>query len=216
MTVKYAQSLDGRLATAGGESKWISGSATLRLAHELRAEHDAVLVGIGTVLADDPRLTVRLVEGPNPVRVVVDTHFRTPLTAALLSEPGDVIIATGSAAGRRRALFESTGVPVLCLPGDGGLVDLGALLRALVSRGIKSVLVEGGARVITSLLRLHLVDRMVVVLAPRLLGAGKDAIKGLAAAEGSHGIAFADASFTVMGDDLVFTGAPVWPYLSQE
>src|ERR671927_191976 len=132
VTVSYAQTLDGRLATANGSSRWISAPESLRFAHQLRAEHDAVAVGAGTACTDDPRLTVRLVSGEDPLRVVVDSSLRTPLSAAVLANGaagGTVLAVTERAPGRRCEEAISLGATVLRLPADaGGMVDLGALL----------------------------------------------------------------------------------------
>src|SRR2546421_3962277 len=125
VTIKYAQSLDGRIATRSGESQWISGSDSLVYAHELRAQHDAILVGVGTVLRDNPRLTVRLVEGRDPLRVVADSALRTPIDKALLDPPTEVLIAATAAADpTRRAALEALGAQVLTLPTQAdGRVD---------------------------------------------------------------------------------------------
>ena len=128
VTVHYAQSLDGRLATRTGDSQWIGGAASLRLAHQLRAEHAAVLVGVGTVLADNPRLTVRLVEGPSPRRIVVDSTLRMPLDCHLLTDGAapTVVATTERASAARVAELRSGGVEVLTLsPDPRGRVDLG-------------------------------------------------------------------------------------------
>src|SRR5205807_4050437 len=103
VTVHYAQTIDGRIASRTGDSRWVSGEGSLRLAHELRAAHDAVLVGIGTVLADDPKLTVRLVQGDSPVRVVVDSRLRVPLEANLFADDARTIVATTPLASEERA-----------------------------------------------------------------------------------------------------------------
>src|SRR5215204_909315 len=126
VTIKYAQSLDGRIATRSGESQWISGSDSLVYAHELRAQHDAILVGVGTVLRDNPRLTVRLVEGRDPLRVIADSALRTPLDAALLDEPRSTLLAaTAAAEADRRATLEARGARVIVLPAEeDGRVDL--------------------------------------------------------------------------------------------
>ncbi|HMQ33695.1 MAG TPA: RibD family protein, partial [Chloroflexaceae bacterium] len=163
VTISYAQTLDGRLATRSGSSQWIGGPESLRFAHELRAGHAAIMVGVGTVLADDPRLTVRLVPGPDPLRVVVDGELRTPLGAAVLRDGaarGTLVACREGADPGRRASIAALGAEVLPLPAGPGGVDLAALLARLAARGVPSLMVEGGARLITSLLRGRLADRL--------------------------------------------------------
>ncbi|MCX7912196.1 MAG: bifunctional diaminohydroxyphosphoribosylaminopyrimidine deaminase/5-amino-6-(5-phosphoribosylamino)uracil reductase RibD [Dehalococcoidales bacterium] len=176
VTVKWAQTLDGKIALASGVSRWISSPPSLRLAHRLRATHDAVLVGIGTVLADDPQLTVRLVKGRNPVRIVLDSHLRIPPTARVLADQDKartIVVTTPSAPPERISVLVERGVEVLTVPAERpGRVDLGALLKTLGARQISSVLVEGGAGIITSFL--GLADRTIAIIAPKLVGRGKD------------------------------------------
>src|SRR4051812_48816908 len=167
--VHYAQTLDGRIATSTGSSRWISGDESLRFAHELRAAHDAVLVGIGTALADDPRLTVRHAEGPDPLKVVLDSTLRLPMTAALLRETPErtILLTTAAASEATVACATALGARVIVAASDGeGWVDLSDGLQRLAGIGVRSLLVEGGARVITSLLRQRLVDRLAVCIAP--------------------------------------------------
>jgi diaminohydroxyphosphoribosylaminopyrimidine deaminase / 5-amino-6-(5-phosphoribosylamino)uracil reductase len=209
VTVKLAQTLDGRIATATGHSQWISGEASLRLAHQLRAEHDAVLVGIGTVLSDDPRLTVRLVDGPNPLRIVVDTTLRTPLSCHPLSDDPDrtTIFVGPGAAGQRIANVRQLGAEVVIVPLDAvGRLDLEEVLARLADRGIRSLMVEGGAAIVTSLLRLAAVDRMVISIAPKLVGDGLEAIGDLGIRRLGDAICFAGATVCQLGPDIVFDG----------
>jgi 5-amino-6-(5-phosphoribosylamino)uracil reductase/diaminohydroxyphosphoribosylaminopyrimidine deaminase/5-amino-6-(5-phosphoribosylamino)uracil reductase len=208
VTIKYAQSLDGRIATRSGESQWISGSDSLVYAHELRARHDAILVGVGTVLHDNPRLTVRLVEGRDPLRVIADSALRTPLDAALLDEPSTTLFAaTPTAEPERRATLEARGARVIVLPaGDDGRVDLQALLLALAARGVRSVLVEGGGEMITSLLRRRLAHRLVVCVAPKVLGLGVEAIGDLGILRLDEALTFRRARFWLCGADVLFQG----------
>lgn len=215
VTLSYAQTLDGRLATSTGSSQWISAQESLRFSHELRAEHDAIMVGVGTVCKDDPRLTVRLVAGRNPLRVIVDSTLRTPLTAAVLAEgaaPGTVIAVTDRAPAARRDKIRALGATVLCLPADaGGRVDLVALLAALYRRGIGSLLVEGGAQMITALLRARLADRLAVCIAPKIVGTGIEAVGDLGIRELTRSLIMADTSVTLYGVDLVLASRVEYP-----
>jgi GTP cyclohydrolase II len=182
VTVHYAQTIDGRLATRTGDSHWISGQESLVMAHALRTSHDAVLVGAGTVAADDPRLTARLVDGPSPVRVVLDSKLRLSASANVVTDGAapTILATTDLAPVERRHAFERSGVEVLVLPATlDGRLDLGSLLDELGRRGTATLLVEGGARVITSMIREGRVSRLVVSIAPRVLGTGIDAVGDL-------------------------------------
>ena len=215
VTVSYAQTLDGRLATADGSSQWISSSESLRFAHTLRAKHEAIMVGAGTACRDDPRLTVRLVPGNNPLRVVVDSTLRTPLTAAVLANgaaAGTVFAVTERASADRCAEANLLGATVLRLPaGTEGHVDLKALLSELYASGVRSVLVEGGAALITSLLCNRLVDRLAVCVAPKILGSGIEAVGDLGICELDESLALIDTSITPYGVDVVFDSRIEYP-----
>jgi diaminohydroxyphosphoribosylaminopyrimidine deaminase / 5-amino-6-(5-phosphoribosylamino)uracil reductase len=178
VTLKLATSLDGKIATATGESRWISGPASRALVHRWRADHDAVAVGLGTALADDPRLTARDVEGPlrQPARVVFDSSARLPLGSALVlgaREQPVIVLAADDAPPDRVAALEDAGVEVIPLPGSPS-ERIVAGLRALGSRGIQSLLVEGGAELAGAMVEAGAVDRVAWFLAPLLIG-GRDA-----------------------------------------
>ena len=223
VTLSYAQSLDGSIAARRGEPLSISGPDSLELTHQLRATHDAILVGINTVLSDDPQLTVRRVEGSHPRPIVLDTELRFPSTARLLGTDGpDPLIATNQQApeGRIDALRQ-TGVDVLQLPCDPERgVCLQTLLSNLADRDIRSVMVEGGARVISSFIEQRLADHFVITIAPMLVG-------GLSAVNFDHGDgalnhnADGDAElpsfprlkniqYRWLGEDMVLQGDPDW------
>jgi diaminohydroxyphosphoribosylaminopyrimidine deaminase/5-amino-6-(5-phosphoribosylamino)uracil reductase len=215
VTVSYAQTLDGRVATATGQSQWISCPDSLRFAHEMRASHDAVVVGTGTVRKDDPRLTVRHVPGQNPLRVIVDSTLRTPPGAAVLTggaAEGTVLAGTDRAPSGRRERVLASGATVLDLPPDrDGRVDLGALLRELYALGIGSVMVEGGATLITGFLKAGLVDRLAVCVAPKILGEGLPAVGDLGIRDLSRSLILADAEVEPYGVDLILSGRVVYP-----
>ena len=215
VTVSYAQTLDGRLATASGSSRWISAPESLRFAHRLRAEHDAVAVGAGTACKDDPRLTVRLVSGDDPLRVVIDSSLRTPLSAAVLAgeaAKGTVFAVTERAPEERREEVLSLGARVLELPADAaGRVDLGALLSELHSMGVRSVMVEGGATLITALLCARLVDRLAVCIAPKILGRGIEAVGDLGICDLDDSLTLTGTSVTPYGVDLVIDSRVEYP-----
>jgi len=182
--LKLATTLDGRIADARGVSRWITGEAARARGHELRRAADAVVVGVRTVLRDDPALTARAGgEVREPLRVVLDGRLRTPPSARLFScDPSRVRIASlrGAPEARRRRL-ERLGAGVWTLPASRGGVSLTALLRALAAEGVNRVLVEGGGLVAGAFLRAGLVDRMHLFLAPIALGSGVEALGGLGA-----------------------------------
>ena len=175
VTLKLASSLDGRIATRGGQSQWITGSAARRAAHALRGRADAVLVGVGTVLADDPALTCRIA-GMKPVpmvRVVADSHLRTPHASQLVAtarlHPTWILHRDG-ADPARMAFLREQGVSLMQLPGGGSGVDLAAGLAELGRAGITRLLVEGGGQIAAALLRARLVDRLAWFHAPGVIG----------------------------------------------
>jgi diaminohydroxyphosphoribosylaminopyrimidine deaminase/5-amino-6-(5-phosphoribosylamino)uracil reductase len=207
VTLKFAQTLDGRIASARGDSRWISSGPSLKLAHRLRSLHDAVLVGIGTVLADDPQLTVRLAKGRNPLRVVADSRLRIPLSARVLSEQETartIVAATAQADARRLAALKKAGIEVLTVnQGRDGDVDLEDLFQKLGKQGVSSILVEGGAGIITSVLRDRLADRLVVFLAPEIMGKGVEAVGDLGVTEVERALKLFYVKTFRSGDDLV-------------
>ena len=207
VTVKFAQTLDGRIATATGSSQWISSPESRRLAHKLRSINDAVMVGIGTILADDPRLTVRLVRGRNPARVILDSGLRIPLDskAVVGQEAATAIIATTPRADEEKvSRLREMGVEVLLTQEDErDEVDIKYLLKMLGQRGISSVLVEGGTGVITALLRLGLADKLVIFVAPRIMGRGIEAVGELNIADVDRALKLSFSRIYRMGGDLV-------------
>jgi riboflavin-specific deaminase-like protein len=207
--VHVAQSLDGRIATRTGDSQWIGGPESLRYAHELRAAHDAVLVGVGTVLADDPRLTVRLVEGRSPARVVLDSALRLPLSAALLTDGAapTLVATTDRAPPDQVDRVRRLGAEVVVVGSDpAGRVDLRAVLGHLAGRGYGKVLIEGGGGVITSALRARLVDRLVVCVAPLVIGEGIAAVGDLGLERLRDALPLRDPVVTRLGQDLIVDG----------
>lgn len=172
ITVTFAQSLDGSITTRRGETLTISGPESLKMTHQLRAQHDAILVGIGTILADDPQLTVRLVDGPDPQPIIIDSQLRFPLNAKLLRNPCKPWIATTEQAPlERQVALEALGAVVICLPANmKGQVNLIDLMQNIYSKGIKKLMVEGGAATISSFINEQLVDRVIITIAPILIG----------------------------------------------
>jgi diaminohydroxyphosphoribosylaminopyrimidine deaminase/5-amino-6-(5-phosphoribosylamino)uracil reductase len=212
VTLKLATSLDGKVATAGGESQWISGPESRALVHRWRADHDAVGVGLGTAIADDPRLTARDVEGPvrQPARVVFDSAARLPLRSALVHgapEERLIVLAAADAPPERVAALEAAGAEVAGLEG-GPAQRVAAGLRALGERGIQSLLVEGGAELAGALVAAAAVDRVAWFLGPMLIG-GRDAPSALGGA-GAPSLALAPrltgAIAEQVGDDILVTG----------
>ncbi|NJN19048.1 MAG: RibD family protein [Oscillochloris sp.] len=207
ITLCYAQTLDGRLAARNGSSQWISGAESLYFAHAQRARHDAIMVGIGTVLADNPRLTVRLVPGHDPLRVVLDSRLRIPLDAAVLRDgaaAGTLIACGDSAPADRRAALVAAGAELVTLPQhpDGGL-DLPRLCAHLAARGIMTLMVEGGAQVLTAMLRARLATNVAITIGPKILGSGIAAIGDLGIERLPDAINLREMRAAAYGPDLV-------------
>ncbi|MEI8397011.1 MAG: bifunctional diaminohydroxyphosphoribosylaminopyrimidine deaminase/5-amino-6-(5-phosphoribosylamino)uracil reductase RibD [Rhodospirillaceae bacterium] len=185
VTLKLATSLDGRVATHGGHSRWITGGPARAAGHGLRASHDAIMVGIRTALADNPELTCRLpgLESHSPVRVIADSRLQLPLTSRLARSARAVpvwLCCRPDAGDARAKAFADCGVDVLRVPADAaGMTEVGAMLHALADRGITRIMVEGGGQLAGSLLRAGLVDRLEWFRAPRLIGG--DGIAAVAA-----------------------------------
>jgi len=213
----YAQSLDGSLSARRGEPTALSGPKSSRLTHELRAAHDAILVGVGTVLADDPRLTVRQAQGNDPQPVIVDSRLRTPPEAYLLREhPLPAWIATIQETDHPRAktLQEGTGARLLETPaGEGGHVHLSSLLEQLGALGINSLMVEGGAGIISSFLAGQLVDQICLTIAPLIIGGLQISLPEdfLTTTPASGYPRLSEITYQPLGNDLIVWGKIVPP-----
>lgn len=209
----YAQSLDGSITLRRGQPTALSGPESSALTHRLRAAHEAILVGVDTVLADDPMLTARLAEGENPQPVVLDSRLRTPTTARLLAgHPKPAWIATSQETdpGKRSAL-EAAGARLLPLPrSEDGRLSLEALLERLGELEVDSLMVEGGARVITSFLSARLADHVILTIAPVFLG-GLNAFSGqpngeVPGATLPSSLHLRNIGYQRLGDDLIVWG----------
>lgn len=216
VTVKLAASLDGRTAMASGESQWITGAAAREDVQRLRGESCAVLTGVGTVLADDPRMDLRLddalTRGRQPLRVVLDSELRTPAQARILAPPGRALVCTLASqpggAGARRAL-EAAGAEVEALPAGSGGLDLRVLLERLAARECNEVLVEAGPVLAGAVVAAGLADRLVIYLAPALMGPdarGMFALPGLTRM--SERLQWRFSEVRSVGEDLRITAEP--------
>ena len=210
--LKIAQSLDGRIAAASGDSStshgksWITDENARKLVHRMRSRHDAVLIGRGTALADNPELTVRLVRGPNPLRVVLDSRLSLPDSARLFTLPDrekTMIFCSAETNPEKISLLKNKGVQVI--PVEGGL-SLQAVLTALAERGIRSVFVEGGCAVFTAFLQERLWDKLTVFIAPLVLGHGINAVGDLKINTVKNALRLNNVSVRRIGDQLLFEG----------
>jgi len=208
VTLKLAATLDGRIADRDGKSVWITGPEARKHVHLMRAWSDAVMVGIGTVLADNPALTVRDVPGKNPLRIVVDSRLRAPLDAKVFADGDVLVVSTEEAERALPALFENSGIEMVELPARDGRVELGALLDMLGKRDVTSVLCEGGASLATSLLRERLVDKVVFVTAPKILGGGLPSVGDIGIESIDRALKLRDSTVEIFGNDVFVSGYP--------
>lgn len=200
VTIHFAQSIDGRIATRSGDAKWISGPLALKHAHVLRAECGAVIIGSGTALTDNPLLTVRHVNGRHPMRVVLDGRGRMSAELALVTNRDAETIQVSV---ERRATAPHVTCWVVPPGPDGHGVDPATVLVRLAEAGVKNVLVEGGGRIITSFLRAGLADRLIVCVAPMIVGAGVEAVGDLDVAKIAEARKFSTKRVWQLGDDTM-------------
>lgn len=213
VTLKAAASFDGRIASRKGDSRWISSPGAREYVHILRGEHDAIMVGVNTILRDDPRLTVRhpLWKRKPILRAVIDSRLRLPLGARILStlDRGKLAVLTTPAAPLpKEQALRKRGVEVVRLPGRRGAVDLARALSWLGEQGIASLLVEGGSRLHTAMIEGRLADRLFLVLSPKLVG-GADApsfLEGSGAAKIVDALGLSSVSSFVIGQDIILEG----------
>jgi diaminohydroxyphosphoribosylaminopyrimidine deaminase/5-amino-6-(5-phosphoribosylamino)uracil reductase len=211
VTYKCAMTLDGRIASITGDSRWISGEASRRIVHRMRADSNAIMVGVDTIIADNPQLTVRHVRGKNPLRVIVDSTLRTPESVAVLSSvmaPG-TLIATTETNPKVHARYLKSGARLLVCGLEGGKVDLRDLWGKLGELGIQSLLLEGGSHLAGEALRQGLIDECVFFYAPKVLGAdgfSPFAITGIT--EMVDSLPFSILGIRRVGTDVMITARP--------
>ena len=209
---KFAATLDGKIAASSGDSRWVAGDRARIWAHDFRTKIDAIMCGVNNVLLDDPQLTARPGGKPaarQPLRIVADSRGRTPLDAKVLGPGGSTIIATTDASDLAwRKEVEARGAEALVLPADGaGRVDLTALLRELASRGVLSLLVEGGGVLHAGFFAAGLADKVHAIIAPKIVGGSAyPAVAGSGAARMAEAVTLRDVDIQRLGDDAVITG----------
>ena len=209
--LKCATTIDGCIATHTGDSKWITNPLSRQFVHELRHRVDAVMVGIGTVLKDDPQLTTRLEgrKGSDPLRIVLDTHLSIPQSAQLLhvtSDSDTLIVTSSEAPEQKRTLLEKSGVRFLAIDDSGGQIDLVVLMDELGKMDITSVLIEGGSRVNGSALRAGIVDKIYMFYAPKVCGGGIPVCVGTGVDLMKESIQVTDISVHRFADDVMIEG----------
>ena len=210
---KFAMSLDGKIATASGDSRWISGGAAQSYVHELRRNVDAIIVGVNTVLADDPQLTARSdsgeASGRQPLRIIADAQGRTPASARVFSVPTHTLLAVAEDLDRTRArTLEQAGAELIRLPSREGLVDLKALFKLLGQKQVTSVLAEGGGQLLGSLFDQGLVDKVVVFIAPIVIGGtnAKVAVAGQGVDKVSQALRLRQVRIEMLDQDIMVIG----------
>ncbi|MFW6422056.1 MAG: bifunctional diaminohydroxyphosphoribosylaminopyrimidine deaminase/5-amino-6-(5-phosphoribosylamino)uracil reductase RibD, partial [Candidatus Bipolaricaulota bacterium] len=213
VVLKNAVSLDGKLATKTGESRWLSGEESRQIVHQLRDQLDAILVGLGTVIADNPRLTARTPDGgSDPIRIILDSNLSVPLESKVLnlksSAPTIIAAAAGKGMEEKREKLEERGVELIRT--EGKRVELNQLLQVLGDREITSLLVEGGSRVNTSFWEEKLVDKLYYFIAPKILGGGNapPAVAGKGVDNVGQAINIVEKEVSRVGEDILIIGYP--------
>lgn len=205
LTLKLAQSLDGCIASRSGDSRWITGKPARRHVHRTRSQVDAVMVGANTVIADDPRLDVRHVRGPQPRPIVVDGRLRAPAEARVFGRPGAIVVTTEDSDTEQQTRLAARGVEIWTFAGIDGRVDMDRVMQRAAESGMTSILLEGGGTLAAAALAARAVDRLQVYIAPMLLGGGTRSIGDLRAACIADAVRLQDIAVRRLGVDRLFT-----------
>jgi len=216
VTYKCAMTLDGKIATVTGDSRWISSEESRKQVHRMRARYDAVMVGVDTIIADDPQLTVRHVRGRNPLRIIVDTNMRTPTSVGVLSDTmaKKTIIATTETNPRVHRRYQQSGATVLVCRKLNGKVDLNDLWKQLGSLGIQSILLEGGSRLAAEALMHGLIDECIFFYSPKVIGSdGFSPFAFTGMTQMKQALPFTDIEVRRIGSDILVTARPEKPCL---
>lgn len=216
VTYKCAMTLDGKIATVTGDSRWVSCEESRKHVHRMRARYDAVMVGVDTIIADDPQLTVRHVRGRNPLRIIVDTNMRTPTSVGVLSGPmaRKTIIATTETNPRVHRRYQKSGATVLVCRKHHGKVDLNDLWERLGALGIQSILLEGGSRLAAEAIMQGLIDECVFFYSPKVIGSdGFSPFAFTGMTEMKQALTFEEIEMRRMGCDIMVTARPEKPCL---
>ena len=206
VVLKYAMTLDGKIATKTGASQWITGEIARRRVHEDRNRYSAIMAGVGTVLADNPQLTCRIEGGRNPIRIICDTHLRTPLTAQVVTTTSSAptILATSETDPIRHQPYLDAGCQVIVIPQRDGHLDLNALMEALGAQNIDSILLEGGGTLNWTALQNGIVQKVQAYVAPKLFGGtGKSPVMGLGVELPDQAFQLTSPAITRLGEDLL-------------
>jgi diaminohydroxyphosphoribosylaminopyrimidine deaminase / 5-amino-6-(5-phosphoribosylamino)uracil reductase len=207
VVLKLAMSLDGKIATSTGDSKYITSKDARKLVHQIRNDVDAVMVGVNTVVRDNPILDSRLVRGKNPIKIIIDSTLKVSERSKVLKDPSKVIIATTRKAQKKKAdKLRQKGVTILTLKPKKGLVDLKELIKELGKSEISSVMIEGGAELSGNARKEGIVDKILIFTAPKIIGNGLNPIKNLGIKKVNKAIKLKDTSTTKIGRDLLIEG----------
>jgi len=208
ITLKFAQTLDGRIAAKDGSSKWISGPKARKFAHRLRAKNDAILVGAKTVLKDNPSLTTRFVKGKSPARIIIDGKLKISLNSTLVKTANrirTIVVTSGSSPKKKMEKLKKKGIDLIALSASrSGNIDLRRIIRILSKKGIKSILVEGGSEILTSFIRLRLADNITVIISPKISGKGIEAIGDLGIQNIKKALSLKVNKIKRLGDDVIY------------
>jgi diaminohydroxyphosphoribosylaminopyrimidine deaminase / 5-amino-6-(5-phosphoribosylamino)uracil reductase len=220
VVMKYAMTLDGKIATATGRSKWITGEAAREHVHRSRHRYAGIMVGVGTVLADDPLLTCRMPDGKNPVRIICDTDLRIPVDSEIVRTAGEVetLIASAVCGGKKARLLQDHGITIIQVSKKNGHIDLHELMRILGQRKLDSVLLEGGATLNAAALESGIVNKIQTYIAPRIFG-GADArspVGGVGADDPAGAWQLTDRKMTVLGEDILLEYNVAAPSVCEE